>query len=410
VAVDELQQIVDGLAARLGRSVAVDDPMLKLLAASRHFGDEDPFRVRVVLNRESDEAGVRYLLAQGVAGWQGPGRVAANNELGIQPRVCVPVRVHGLLLGFVWLIDADGSLSEEEIGEVVAAAEEAGLVLYRRRLLHERERAREEALLRDLVSADPAARTRAREELLEERLLGESRYVALASVEVVVDAAPGDFGRIEVSVRDAVEHAVAVEPARSTLALAQGRRGLLLRSAARPPNEPLRGLAERTVSRLRGQLGRGGRCVAGLGSSQRVLEGAGTSHEQARAAARAAALLPALGDVVAWDALGVYALLIKLAPEQLTPTVYPPPVLALVEHDDSGTLLGTVETYLDCAGDSRRAAEALHIHRTTLYYRLERAEQLTGLSLRDGRDRLTLHLGVKLARLAGAYQQQPPAS
>jgi DNA-binding PucR family transcriptional regulator len=113
---------------------------------------------------------------------------------------------------------------------------------------------------------------------------------------------------------------------------------------------------------------------------------------------------------VAWEALGVYALLIKLAPQELRPEVYPPPVLALVEHDDSGTLLTTVETYLDCAGDARRAAEALHIHRTTLYYRLERAEQVTGLSLRDGGDRLTLHLGVKLARLAGAYRQRPPDS
>ena len=34
-----LQQLVDTLAERLGRSVVLDDPEVTLLAASRHFGD-----------------------------------------------------------------------------------------------------------------------------------------------------------------------------------------------------------------------------------------------------------------------------------------------------------------------------------------------------------------------------------
>jgi len=60
-------------------------------------------------------------------------------------------------------------------------------------------------------------------------------------------------------------------------------------------------------------------------------------------------------------------------------------------------LLVTAETYLDSAGDAQRAAAALHIHRGTLYQRLARIEQLSGLDLANGMDRLTLHLGIKLA-------------
>lgn len=56
VQTDELQQVVDGLAASLGRSVAVDDPQLRLLAVSRHFGDEDSLRVRAVMQREANTA------------------------------------------------------------------------------------------------------------------------------------------------------------------------------------------------------------------------------------------------------------------------------------------------------------------------------------------------------------------
>ena len=39
------------------------------------------------------------------------------------------------------------------------------------------------------------------------------------------------------------------------------------------------------------------------------------------------------------------------------------------------------------------------MHRTSLYYRLSRIELITGMNLASGTDRLSLHLGLKLARL-----------
>ncbi len=55
--------------------------------------------------------------------------------------------------------------------------------------------------------------------------------------------------------------------------------------------------------------------------------------------------------------------------------------------------------FLDCAGQASRTAALLGIHRQTLYYRLGRVEQLTGLDLGDGEDRLLLHMALKAARL-----------
>ncbi len=55
--------------------------------------------------------------------------------------------------------------------------------------------------------------------------------------------------------------------------------------------------------------------------------------------------------------------------------------------------------FLDRAGQAGRTAAALGIHRQTLYYRLSRIQQITGLDLNDGEDRLLLHMAVKRARL-----------
>jgi DNA-binding PucR family transcriptional regulator len=64
-----------------------------------------------------------------------------------------------------------------------------------------------------------------------------------------------------------------------------------------------------------------------------------------------------------------------------------------------GELVETVRLYLDRACSAQATAAALHIHRQTLYYRLTKAEAVTGLSFADGQDRTRLHLGLMLAPL-----------
>ncbi|NEB48066.1 helix-turn-helix domain-containing protein, partial [Streptomyces sp. SID339] len=111
-------------------------------------------------------------------------------------------------------------------------------------------------------------------------------------------------------------------------------------------------------------------------------------------AARAALAERRFGPVAQWSDVGPYRLLTALPPE--------------AAHDPVGTeLLGpahrelarTAEVFLDCAGQAGRAAAELGIHRQTLYYRLSRVEQLTGLDLDEGEDRLLLHMVLKSSRL-----------
>ncbi|EST33579.1 PucR family transcriptional regulator, partial [Streptomyces roseochromogenus] len=110
--------------------------------------------------------------------------------------------------------------------------------------------------------------------------------------------------------------------------------------------------------------------------------------------ARAALAEPRFGPVVEWARIGPYRLLTALPPQ----AAHDPVVGALLSpaHRE---LARTAEVYLDCAGQAGRTAAELGIHRQTLYYRLSRVEQLTGLDLDDGEDRLLLHMALKRARL-----------
>ncbi|MDH6567593.1 hypothetical protein M2160_002614 [Streptomyces sp. SAI-117] len=134
--------------------------------------------------------------------------------------------------------------------------------------------------------------------------------------------------------------------------------------------------------------------AAGIAVPRLSLAELAPAWQEASDAARAALAEPGFGPVAEWSRIGPYRLLTALPPE----TAHDPvvrPLLAPAHRE----LARTAEVYLDCAGQAGRTAAELGIHRQTLYYRLSRVEQLTGLDLDDGEDRLLLHMALKAARL-----------
>ena len=62
-------------------------------------------------------------------------------------------------------------------------------------------------------------------------------------------------------------------------------------------------------------------------------------------------------------------------------------------------LFRTLEAYLDSGGNGVGTAEALHIHRSTLNYRLQRINHIIEYNLQDPMIRTNLQVAVKLMRL-----------
>src|SRR3954465_6088150 len=126
-----LQDVVDDLAERIGRSVAVNDPRVHILCASRHFGDEDRVRVRAVLQRDQGSAAAGHILAQGVDRWTEPGVIPPRADLGMRARLCAPIRWRHQLLGLLIVIDPSGSLPCSSSDAVTAATHALAPLMYR---------------------------------------------------------------------------------------------------------------------------------------------------------------------------------------------------------------------------------------------------------------------------------------
>jgi hypothetical protein len=108
-------------------------------------------------------------------------------------------------------------------------------------------------------------------------------------------------------------------------------------------------------------------------------------------ALRAGAIL----DQPTWDSLGSWHL-IAAAPADVTVADVHPAAETLAAQDRPDLMI-TARALLDHGGDVARAAEVLHVHRTTLYYRIERIEALTGVNLKIGPGRDDLHMALRLA-------------
>ncbi|MEU2394776.1 helix-turn-helix domain-containing protein, partial [Streptomyces sp. NPDC007369] len=166
---------------------------------------------------------------------------------------------------------------------------------------------------------------------------------------------------------------------------------------ARPAGAPARTPAPERAAGAAGTHPAGAGTAAGIAEPTAGLGRLADAWEQAAAAARAAAAQPRLGPVARWSQIGPYRMLSALAAAE---PAQDPAVRALLSPAN-GELARTAEVFLDCAGQAGRAAAALGIHRQTLYYRLSRVEQLTGLDLDEGEDRLLLHMALKTSRLHG---------
>jgi hypothetical protein len=402
-----LQSIVDEASEVFGRPVAIDDHHMQLLVHTEHPPDElDEARLAAILKRPLVPALGEWIDAHGARTATGPFFVEANLELGLEARLCAPIRCHDRLLGFFWLTDRDRTLDSDDLDRVSAYAAEAGVDLYREMMLGGGGRGRERELLRSLLSSAEDVRREAAAELGESEL-----FAADGAVVVVLAPLPS---RSETSSQDAVRTAVGRVlartrrqlPTRCALDLVTNDHGVLLIApdAAGFANNAAAALVERLQPEIESAVAphvSGWRQVIAVGGTAPTLACAVQSYEEAQRAARVAGSIDGFGDVVAWDDLGVYKVLSDLGWENLRQDSLPAGLRALLASPRLHLLVTTLEAFLDNGGDVQRTSAALYVHRTSLYHRLRRIEEIAGVDLGRGDDRLALHLGIKLVRLNG---------
>jgi hypothetical protein len=330
-------------------------------------------------------------------------RIPGQPDQGMLGRLCVPVRYHGRLMGWLFLIDDTERLAGADVAMAIRAADHAALLLYEEDLTARLT----SGALSHLLSPDEDLREAAAAQISDQGLLPPRAPSVVAVVQALGlgDRLPREC------VNEALRDAARAAPAGNALRLGYADHGVVL-VRTRSVEDDSAGVTEarevRAALRHRLRNYPEARIIAAVGDPQARLKDAYLSYRRARLAARVAAVVPSVGEIARWHDLGVFRALVQL-PEEAGESALDPRVGRLFAAGDQD-LVRTLETYLDLGCDVKATSARLHLHRATLYYRLEKVERLTGANLRDGNDRLAIHLGLKLACLAGLHPYaSPPA-
>ena len=381
---DDLQELVDEVSRLLAAPATLEDAEFTLLAFCAHDDSSaetmDAVRTRSILTRGSPAATRAWFEEFGIAAADAPLRTPADEEAGILTRLVIPVRHAGRTRGYLWLLDGGRIRPDDDGDPAVAAAVE--LAAEAGRLLAERV-ADDEDLGRPLVTALTGTATAASSAVRTlAAALGER------SAQVLVALAPGPGGLPE-GWRLPGAGAIATKCTDDGTAWV----AVLVPLTAATDLRPAGALAAASLALLPGGS------AAGVSAVRHGVGALPAQWAQARAAARVAATVPRLSPVTHWDELGAWRPVSELSG--------PDPVVVPLLADR--VLTRTAEVFLDCAGSASRAASTLQIHRQTLYYRLARIAEITGLDLADGEARLLLHMALKAARLASGGPAGPGA-
>jgi purine catabolism regulator len=130
----------------------------------------------------------------------------------------------------------------------------------------------------------------------------------------------------------------------------------------------------------------------------------GAAHHEARLAIEVRRRLGRAEPVFRVRSLGAYRLIVKAASGGDVLQVCLRTLDAVIEHDRKrgAALLETFRTYLHEGSSVKGAAVRLGVHPHTVLYRLDRLQELTGLSLSHAEDRLTLELALRVLDSAQA--------
>ncbi|MBM7831820.1 hypothetical protein JOE59_002525 [Agromyces cerinus] len=401
-----LQQTITRVAAELGRPALVEDHRRSVVAYSPHPDEIDEVRRRSILEHRADPAVHSWLSRLGVYAATSAVRVPGNPELGMLPRVCVPIGRSGIVFGHLWFIEPAEHARPLDLARASASAELVAEEWARVRMSLEGESAREDELARELMLGRAEVRRAAAAELVES---GRFESGLLRAYVLSPGAPASGRGPAAESLERAARRARQALGGRGVLAFARRDHAVVVVPSATgrfADTDRIAGVVAESAAEAFGASTGAPRVAVGGEAS---VVAARESYREARRALGIAASFRLAPRVLHWDRLGVYRGLDSAAAAGLRSGDFQPGLERLAAERDGDVLIETLASYLAAAGHVQTAAARLGVHRTSLYNRLNRAQRILGIDLDDGLDRLGVHISLLLRAVEATGDGDPAA-
>jgi sugar diacid utilization regulator/GAF domain-containing protein len=294
-------------------------------------------------------------------------------------------------------------------GDVERAAVEYGALLVAVELLRERTALEVESRLRGGL-LDDLFGAAAVPDLVRRRALAFGYDLGVASRVFLVEAAPDPVGGAGPADPDAVHAAVADCATRwSPANIVAVRGGAVAVVVPEAPDQPAADEDRHFEDELQTALGRRLPAVAlntAVGTRCVDFEDYRNSYLAARRGLDLLRLLGRSNDVFSFRVSGLESMLLQSTrPEVIVGFIsrYVEP-LARYDRSHSSDLQHTLDVYFECGGTLEKTARRLHIHVSTLRYRLQKAAELLGVDPRDSAEGLDVRVALRAASVLRVHR------
>ncbi|ADE72189.1 PucR family transcriptional regulator [Priestia megaterium] len=395
---DTLEEFADRISEVLNCPITIEDANHRLLAYSTHDERTDQARIATIIGRRVPEKVINNLWKEGIIPklleTNEPVRVKNINEIGLGDRIAISIWKNEEVLGFIWAVEIEKALGNEEVELLKKAANVLKNKLLQLQIRKYKREERSQEFFWKLLTGHIKSRQEISEAFYEAQITAPSTF-SIAIFRFQEDITPEAERQISYMLKTMHRLKIVLYTIDCNDLIL-----LLSLDAVENPLDEQRDFADYFRGNMyeRFDVTQIKASCSSIYSSHDHIE---KSYKEALNVLDMKSKFPEeTKEIINYQELGIYQFLDVILEKRVQDQFENHSLKKLTDYDlrHNSNLVETLEVFLNNDNNINEAAKELNVHMNTLSYRLKRISEIGDINLKDVNQKMTLYIDIKLMK------------
>lgn len=395
---DTLEEFADRISEVLNCPITIEDANHRLLAYSTHDERTDQARIATIIGRRVPEKVINNLWKEGIIPklleTNEPVRVKNINEIGLGDRIAISIWKNEEVLGFIWAVEIEKALGDEEVELLKKAANVLKNKLLQLQIRKYKREERSQEFFWKLLTGHIKSRQEISEAFYEAQITAPSTF-SIAIFRFQEDITPEAERQISYMLKTMHRLKIVLYTIDCNDLIL-----LLSLDAVENPLDEQRDFVDYFRGNMyeRFDVTQIKASCSSIYSSHDHIE---KSYKEALNVLDMKSKFPEeTKEIINYQELGIYQFLDVILEKRVQDQFENYSLKKLTDYDlrHNSNLVETLEVFLNNDNNINEAAKELNVHMNTLSYRLKRISEIGDINLKDVNQKMTLYIDIKLTK------------
>ncbi|MGG2085707.1 PucR family transcriptional regulator [Priestia aryabhattai] len=395
---DTLEEFADRISEVLNCPITIEDANHRLLAYSTHDERTDQARIATIIGRRVPEKVINNLWKEGIIPklleTNEPVRVKNINEIGLGDRIAISIWKNEEVLGFIWAVEIEKALGDEEVELLKKAANVLKNKLLQLQIRKYKREERSQEFFWKLLTGHIKSRQEISEAFYEAQITAPSTF-SIAIFRFQEDITPEAERQISYMLKTMHRLKIVLYTIDCNDLIL-----LLSLDAVENPLDEQRDFVDYFRGNMyeRFDVTQIKASCSSIYSSHDHIE---KSYKEALNVLDMKSKFPEeTKEIINYQELGIYQFLDVILDKRVQDKFENHSLKKLTDYDlrHNSNLVETLEVFLNNDNNINEAAKELNVHMNTLSYRLKRISEIGDINLKDVNQKMTLYIDIKLMK------------